>query len=273
MKQILITGSNGFIANSLSKKINNYNLTLTNRLNLNLLHQEQVNNFFKNKHFDTIIHTAVSGGKRIQEDNKAWIYENLLMMNNLMANHKSFDKIISFGSGAELDRNKNIDEFSKLSNSFPTDPYGLSKNIIAKLYLNENKFYNIRIFNVFDYDELDTRMIKSSLLNYLNKKPIIIHQNKLMDFFYMEDLHTIISYIIENDNFPRQINCSYKNKLSLLDIAEFINNLENYKVDIIIENEAMANSYYGKYNIPSNINLIGCKSGIKNIYKILKEIK
>ena len=39
--------------------------------------------------------------------------------------------------------------------------------------------------------------IKASLLNYIANKPIVIHQDKYMDFFYMEDMFKIIDFILK----------------------------------------------------------------------------
>lgn len=249
MKKILITGSNGYIARNLFVSLNNCDITLTNRQNLNLLNSQEVNDYFKVNSFDIVLHTAVSGGSRLQEDDYSWVYQNLLMVNNLMYNSHKFSKLISFGSGAELDRRFDINENSELQTSFPIDPYGLSKNSIAKSFINHEKFYNIRIFNVFNEDELETRMIKSNILKYMDKKPMKIFQNKIMDFFHMNDLVKIIDYYIQNEKCPHTINCTYESKYSLLDVANIINTLSNHKVEINIESATMGNSYYGKFDL------------------------
>ena len=45
------------------------------------------------------------------------------------------------------------------------------------------KNISVRIYSVFDENELDQRFIKSSIQNYINRKDIVIHQNKKMDLF------------------------------------------------------------------------------------------
>lgn len=271
---VLITGSKGYIARNLINLLPEYNFTLTEHSSLDLIDQKSVDSFFTNKFFDIVIHTAVSGGKRTQKDDSDCLYENILMSKNLMKNKGHFDKLISFGSGAEFDRNTKINEFSNVENSFPSDPYGLSKNIIARIFDNDSQFYNIRIFNVFNHDELKTRMIKSNIANYINKLPIKIHQNKLMDFFYMNDLAKIVDLIIKDKISTKTINCCYKEHFSLIQIAEIINNLSDYKVSINLENKDLGNSYYGKYNIPEDVELQGLFFGIKDSYeKILEEYK
>jgi nucleoside-diphosphate-sugar epimerase len=127
-----------------------------------------------------VIHTAISGGSRLQLDDSSVFDKNMSMFNNLVANQKSFSKLISFGSGAEI---------------FHGDtPYANSKREIANKIQNYDNFYNLRIFGVFDENELNTRFIKANLIRYLKKEPMVIHQNKIMDFFYMKDLISLVDY-------------------------------------------------------------------------------
>ena len=90
-------------------------------------------------------------------------------------------------------------------NMIPTDFYGLSKNIISKLSTNYLGCINLRIFGCFYYNELSTRFIKNNINNYINHKPIIIHQDKYMDFFYMEDLVNVINHLLNNPQFNYDI--------------------------------------------------------------------
>lgn len=267
MKKILITGCDGYVARNLQKSLASYDLHLVNRKSLNLLDPEAVKKFFSDKFFDVVIHTATVGGSRLESDNANVFYQNCIMHQNLLENSQSFDKYISFGSGAELDRRYNVDFYSDYRIAFPIDPYGMSKNFILKSGLQYPNFNNIRIFAVFNEDELPSRMIKNNILNYINKQPMSIHQNKYMDFFYMEDLCKVVKFTIDNDVQQKIINCSYENKNSLLDIANFINTLSDYKVDIRVEDNSQGLNYIGDYNLHLfDVNLTGLELGIKETY-------
>lgn len=274
MKKVLITGSNGYVARNIAKNLSNYDLTLVNRSNLNLLDVKAVKKFFNHRYFDVVIHTATSGGSRLKEDNSDVFFENCVMHQNILDNACSFDKYISFGSGAELDRRYNIDPSVDIKSAFPIDPYGMSKNFIAKSGLLYPHFHNIRIFNVFNEDELPSRMIKANILNYINKQPIIIHQDKWMDFFYMDDLCEVVKFSIESQTNQKIINCSYQEKYKLSTIAEIINQLSNHKVEIIVNSSSFGLNYYGDYNLHLfDIDLAGLHLGIKNTYnKLRKEL-
>ena len=249
---ILITGGNGYIAKSLSKSLDN-SISIT-RKDFDLTDRHATNKWFEGKHFDVVIHTAVKGGSRLLVDGGNIFYENIQMFYNLLNNKHCFGKLINFGSGAEL--------------GMPSDPYGLSKNIISKIIDNEDNFYNIRIYGVFDENELDTRFIKSNIKRYINKEPIKIHQDKLMDFFYMKDLIELVRHFIYKDNLPKNVDCTYDiDACYLSDIAYIINDLSDYKVEIKV-GEGKGKKYIGDWN-PININYIGLEQGIKETYKKL----
>jgi len=82
-----------------------------------------------------------------------------------------------------------------------------------------DNFYNVIIYGLFDENELDTRFIKSCVNNCFNKKPIIVNDNKIMDFFHMDDLESVINHYINEKNLPKTIECSYSDKFTLMEIA------------------------------------------------------
>ena len=249
--KILITGGNGYIAKSLANKLDN--VTSITRKDFDLTDRHATNKWFEGKHFDVVIHTAVKGGSRLLVDGGNIFYENIQMFYNLLNNKHCFSKLIHFGSGAEL--------------NMPSDPYGLSKNIISRIIDNEDNFYNIRIYGVFDENELDTRFIKSNIKRYINKEPMEIHQDKLMDFFYMKDLIKLVEYFIYKNNLPKNIDCSYGTDNSLLEIAYIINSLSDYQVEIKV-GEDKGKDYIGDWN-PLNIEWVGLEQGINETYKKL----
>lgn len=256
--KILITGGNGYIAKSLYNSLKNtYEITTLTRNNFDLNHFKVLDSYLKHKYFDVVIHCAVSGGSRLKEDTIGDMDNNLQMYYNLLNCRDKFGKLIHFGSGAEITQ--------------PETPYGLSKRIISKSISEQENFYNIRIFAVFDENELDTRFIKSNIKRYINKEPIVIHQDKFMDFFYMKDLISLVDYYIQNENPPKEIDCSYQQSYTLFDIANMINGLDTHKTQIIFNNGGMGEKYRGNSN--TLLNYIGLEVGITNIYNKLKNEK
>jgi nucleoside-diphosphate-sugar epimerase len=253
---ILITGGNGYIARNLYEGLKDkHNVTTISRDDFDLTNRNLTDKFFEDKYFDVVLHTAISGGSRLRKDTEDVLDENLIMYYNLLANESKYKKFISIGSGAEL--------FAQ------QEPYGLSKHVINYSMRNKTNFHNVRIFAVFDENELDSRFIKSSILKYLNDQPIEIHQNKLMDFFYMKDLITLIEYCIGAEDLPKEINCSYRNIYHLKDIAKIINTMDENKVPIKIINKKEGIGYVGNFT-NLGIEYIGLEQGIENVYNKLK---
>lgn len=246
--RILITGKNGYIGSSLISKLDS--TTGVGRDDFDLTDRESTNNYFKDKYFDVIIHTAICGGSRLKEDGNDVLANNIKMFYNLMTNAHKFGQLISFGSGAEL--------------NWPSDPYGLSKAIIANTIDSHSKLNNIRIFGIFDENELGTRFIKTCLENYKNKEPIVIHQNKLFDFIHMDDLVTIINFIILNPSI-KTIDCCYEESYTLKEIANYITTLDNHNCEIKVNKTNQGIPYIGHFK-DYKLNLIGLKQRINNIY-------
>jgi len=255
--KILITGGNGYIAKSIANRLwEKYHVIAPGREELDLLDSKSVDTFFEGKYFDVVIHTATVGGSRLKEEDETVSFYNLIMFYNLIRKKEQFNKLISFGSGAE----------------FKTDytPYGFSKKIINKLIHKHDNFYNLRIYAVFDQNELETRFIKASIKNILENTPIKIHQDKLMYFIYMPDLISIVEYYLTGKDLPKEIDCIYDDTVSLSKIAQQINNISTNKVPINIEDPLPGQNYIGTYSeLP--IAFIGLEQGIKNVYNKLKK--
>jgi len=141
------------------------------------------------------------------------------MFCNLLRHRKRYGKFIHFGSGAQY-----------LSSTF----YGLSKKVIDTIIDKLDLFYNINIYGLFNDMEMDTRFIKANIKRALSGEDIIIHKNKKMDFFHMKDLLKLVEYYVVNDILEKNIDCSYKTSLTLLEIADIIKQRCNSAADIKI---------------------------------------
>lgn len=271
--KILITGANGFIGRNLAAALKSeHDVFELTRQVVDLTDRESVDNFFKDKYFDVVLHCAMIGGRRNIKDGPEVLYNNLAMFCNLRRNQFRYDKMVSFGSGAELDRYNGVDKNSYFKDVYPLDYYGMAKNIILRLIENEDKCFSIRLFNVFGYNEENARFIKSNIQKYINKEPLIINQNRIMDFFYIDDLITLVKFYLDKPYIPEEINAVYNQKYSLIDITNMINKLSDYKVDIIIEEEGFNKSYTGKSNRLDLLKLSfkGIEQGIEEIYNKMK---
>ena len=259
---ILITGMNGFIGRELTAFFTKteHNVFATCRKTLDVSNEKMVDGFFKENDIDIVLHTAIKGGKRTKKDTYFDLVENLGMFKNLYKHKEQYKLMISFGSGAEAD---------------PAGYYGLAKSIIAsEIEKHNGNIVNLRIFGCFGPTEESARFIKGSINRVFADKPITIHQNKRMDYFYIDDLKKVVSYYIEmcDNPIPKTIDMCYDNEMSLLDIARKIKDLTESSVDIIIENDIGAPSYIGvPFELASlNLNLSGIDLGIQETINTLR---
>lgn len=256
--RILITGGSGYIAQSLFNALKHeHEVTIVGRTSFDATSYQAMNKFFIGKHFNVVLHTAVSGGSRLRVDTDKDMDNNLTMYYNLLQHREHYGKLIHFGSGAE--------------DYAPESPYGISKRIIARSIFEQENFYNIKIFGVFDENELDTRFIKANLKRYINKQPMMVDAHKKMTFFYMKDLITLVKHHIDTrpTALTTESHCSYITEYTLREITNMINELDDYKVPVYMTEE-VAEDYVCKYNAGYGLPYVGFKKGLQETYNKLK---
>lgn len=257
--KILVTGGAGYIGSSIVSSLGGkYDIVSSSRKDFNLSNPLDTKRWFnRNGYFDVIIHAAISGGSRLKPDGKLCLDENLSSYYNLLDNRGRYSRFISFGSGAEM--------------SPHISHYALSKRVISESINSRDNFYNLRIYGVFDENELPSRFIKGNILRALDGLPLEIHEDKVMDFFYMKDLMSLVDFYITSSNPPKMVECSYPEKESLFTIAKYINLISGNKSDILFNSEKIGKNYIGNGELP--IEYIGLKPGIDNTFKTLKHDK
>lgn len=256
--RILITGANGYIGKTLHNALRDTHYVVAiNKDSLDLTDAVAMSKFFTSKHhFDVVLHCAVAGASNPRDTNWSIADQNVTIYYNLLQFRKHYTRLVHFGSGAET--------------YLPSTPYGYSKKVIAKSILNQDNFYNLKIFGIFDENELDTRFIKANIKRYINKEPIQIHEAKFMDFFYMEDLISVVKYYIGEKEPPKEFDCVYsETSYTLFGLATLINELDNYKVEVVYE-EKIGDDYISKYRSQLPYGFIGLEEGLKITYNKLK---
>lgn len=272
---ILITGGNGYIARNLTRLLSmkGFNILSPSHSELDICNLQNLRHYLSKHKIECIIHTATKGGKRNVPDTYEDFVSNITMFENIVEVADENIKIISFGSGAEFDRRKNIclARTSDIFESWPIDPYGLSKNIISRR--STINMWVLRLFGCFNYDENDSRFIKNSILRVKEGLPIEIHQNRKMDFFFLDDIIPVIKAILSNENIARHINLVYNTKYSLSSIANLIHThmgTDHDQVNII--HKELGNDYTGDDWAMKTLQLplIGFEEGLIRTINILK---
>ena len=250
MKTIVITGSKGFVGRNLTEYLQskNYIIPIT-RDTINLLDFKETKDFFENNHVDVIIHCANEGGSRkTGYDEKAVdiIANNLKMYDHLESCLTSKMKMISFGSGAQYFKNRNLVNVSEkdIGDFVPSDDYGFSKYAIHKSISNSGNVYSPIIFGLYGkYEDYRFKFISNSIIKNILHMPIVVNQNVVFDYLYLGDFLKIIDLYIENDYANRQFNITPTESIDLVTICKMINNCSNFQSEIIVKNAGLNFEY------------------------------
>ena len=247
MKNILLTGSGGFIGSHLKIHLKDkFNLLTPRSYELNLLDNNSLEKFFCKHKIEFIIHSA-SCGVRITPD--ATLDDvakpNIQMFNNLANFVNNNCPMITLGSGAEYDKSRPLihikeDEFGKF---IPKDPYEYSKYIISKEIEKREHILNLRIFGIYGQNEHCSRVTSSIINANLKKEPVILNQNVKFSFIWIDDFCKIVEYFINNRTEEKFLNIAGSESIEIVDLAKIVNNFSDYKSEIIVKKDGLNNEY------------------------------
>lgn len=250
MKKILLTGGTGFIGRNIKASLlsQKYEISAPERNQLDLTDERNVDDFFKNKEFDIVLHCAAKPGHRNANDPTNLYTTNIMMFENLLKHKDSYGKFINFGSGAIYDQSKNISFVSEaqMPTSKPKDEYGAYKFTESLFIEKTDNFLNLNLFGVFGkYEDWEIRFISNAICKSLFNLPITLRQNRRFSYLYIDDLMPILEFFIENNTEQKNYNIVPSTNTELLKIAKIIQNLSPGKTDINVCKEGYGSDYTG----------------------------
>lgn len=253
MKNVLITGHNGFLGKALLKKLQKKNLNIfgisrginlglecVNYLgdvtNLNILH-----NIMSSKNIDTVIHLA---GKAIVsecEENPfdAFKINGLGTAAVLEASRITHVKKIISVETDKVYGNQKIMPTPETSKLNPGGPYEFSKVLSSEISDFYRNYYKMNIISVRPAnliggrDHNTTRIMPNAFKHILEGKGIPIYEEaKKMtrDFIYISDVADALYILSTNNNKHHKYNLSPNKKINIFEFGMLINKTLNYKV-------------------------------------------
>jgi len=247
MIKVLLLGGSGFIGRNILEQLSSdYQIFAPSSQELNLLDAEEVEKYLSLHNFDIVIHAANYGGNRSQAGLVGVFETNKKMFLNLTKNFSAFGRMIFLGSGAEYDKSRSLMKVkeSEFGIFQPKDDYGRVKYFASEQIADMPGAVNLRCFGVFGkYEDYSTRFISNAICRALSDLPILVRQNTVFDYLYVNDLVRIIKHFIENEPKHKFYNTGTGKGIELAVLAKIIKELTGTKLDIEIKNAEILKEY------------------------------
>lgn len=253
-KRILLTGANGVVGSIINKLLGNDHeiVALGGSKDLDLTNADKVTEYFKSQDkFDVLIHCAAKGTEDTNSPDPSIMWTNLVMYENLKSNYRHFHRLLNIASGCEL-KPESCRKESTLREYLPKEPYGLSKNLIARDVLKHRDWYNLRLFGIATF----TRVFKKVYEAAERGEKTFDLTDRYMDYLYEYQLEYITRLYIEtNDNLIKDINMVPYAKHRVSDYVNgYIARMKlDIKLNIVGFND---NPYNGDANNSKRLNVI-----------------
>ena len=283
MKNILLTGSTGFIGSELLKYLSNYNkvyITVRKKYKINL-NNKNINKIYFNSYknlsykikklkIDTVVHCATHYVKNHKfEDIKELSESNILFGNIILENLKVMrvKKFVNFSTVWENYDGKKDNCY----NLYSAYKAGFGK--IISFYKKENK--NIKFLNLVISDTFGLRDKRKKLVNLLktnykrNLVTKVISKNLYINLLNVKDIVSAIKLILKKNYKSGTYILKNKNNYKIYDIIKKIDKYSQKKIKIKwLSNKIIKEKIYKFKTLkgwkPNN-------SNIKDIIRIITE--
>lgn len=250
--KVLITGGEGFIGRNLKEYLaldGSLDIFSPRLAELDLVSAESVSDYLRKMNIDVVIHSATTtpNGKEYPEN----VCEtNLRMFFNLVRCMNGSMRLINLGSGSEYSRGNWQPDMKEsfFDAHVPEDSHSYSKYVVSK-YIRDRKnldMVTLRIFGVFGkYEDFRYKFISNAIAKNLMDLPIVINQNVVYDYLYIDDLCRLVRHFIFNSPRRRDYNLTPSDSIDLLGIAKIVNEIADRKSPVKVLNDGMGTAYTG----------------------------
>ncbi len=273
--KILITGGNGFIGRNILEILSNrYKFLAPTKIELDLGNEDLVYQYLKKNKPDIVIHAALAGGYGIGKT----LEDNLRFFFNIIRAKKFYKKMIFFGSGAQYDKKRDLKKVKEtdFEKFIPSDEYSFYKYLCSHFIEKSEDMVCLILFGLYGkYEDYKFKFISNCIVKNLLRQKIVINQNVIFDYLFIEDLMPILEYFILNKPKFNNYNITPSQSIDLITICNIINEISDYKSKITVLNNGLNKEYSAANNrlmreIP-NFEFTGYKEGIGKLFKYYKE--
>ena len=126
----------------------------------------------------------------------------------------------------------------------PRDEYGFYKWMTSKYIEKSDNIVQLRIFGCYgEYENYRYKFISNAVVKNLLNLPIVIFKNVYFNYIYVDDLLKIIDWFIHNESKRKIYNATTGKKVDLITLANFVNEVSDFKSDIRVLNDGLNNEY------------------------------
>ncbi len=281
---ILLTGGNGFIGkNFIEKYGSKYNIFAPSSHEVDLMQIRQVSDYFKDKHFDVVIHAAGKSDGYYGSEKQA---DNLVMFKNVQYESilHGVKKLLVIGDAADFDRSRPLDGVSEteFGKSIPQDAYGLGRYLITMLASKDKISTVLRFFTVYGKycDVASSKTMELTARGVTGKKNAVIERDRTFGAVYVDDAVKIIAAFADNDFEKGEYNIASDTPLSLSFVAKTAKRLakkDGREINVSILDETEDNIYTGSVeklmSVMPKLRFTSHATALKQVYEHLKKHK
>jgi nucleoside-diphosphate-sugar epimerase len=241
--KILLTGGSGFVGRRVLETLSGeHRIVAPTRRELDVTDAVSVDRMLERGRFDVIVHAAVGMGDGLFEG-------ALRGFHALERNASRVSRIISFGSGAEYGKHRDLKKVreEEVGAVVPRDSYGF-----AKLLLNEaarrsgGRILNLRLFGVYGPGEDPLRkFISNTIVKVLAGVDVVIRQDVVFDYLHVDDLVEVLRLVLEHGCDAPDVNVTPTESISLSEVVRLIGEAAGHPVRATYETPGRNLEYTG----------------------------
>lgn len=252
IKNILITGSTGFLGKNLLDVPTSHNIFSPSKSELNIFNLSELVDYLLENKIDSIVHlAALCGGIGINSHNSGvFMYTNLQLGMNIMeaARVCDIEKVVNIGTVCSYPKYTEIPfKESDLWLGYPEETnsaYGIAKKTIMELGIAYGKQYGLNVTNLIPvnmcgpYDNFDlysSHVIPALIAKFESNKDEVVlwgDGSASREFLDARDCARAIMKSVDMPTGSDPINIGTGREVSIKDLALLVKDIGNYTANI-----------------------------------------